>query len=34
MAETRKVQEAVHDIAGEAEAVVKTLNRRTDRQGR
>nr|WP_315410939.1 type III-A CRISPR-associated protein Csm2 [uncultured Selenomonas sp.] len=34
MDETRKVQEAVHDIAGEAEAVVKTLNRRTDRQGR
>ena len=34
MAETRRVQEAVHDIAGEAEAVVKTLNRRTDRQGR
>ena len=34
MAETRRVQEAVRDIAGEAEAVVKSLNRRSDRQGR
>lgn len=33
MAETKKVQEAVKDIAGEAEAVVKSL-RRPDRQGR
>ena len=33
MAETKKVQEAVKDIAGEAEAVVKNL-RRPDRQGR
>ena len=34
MAETRRVQEAIRDIAGEAEAVVKSLNRRSDRQGR
>lgn len=33
MAETRRVQEAVRDIAGEAEAVVKALSRRSDRQG-
>ena len=33
MAETRRVQEAVRDIAGEAEAVVKALNRKPDRQG-
>ena len=34
MSETRGEQDAVRDIAGEAEAVVKTLNRRSDRQGR
>ena len=34
MSEKRGEQDAVRDIAGEAEAVVKTLNRRPDRQGR